>query len=99
MKAHRLSPTEETVIVGSCKALDPNCIIYLYGSRADLSTKGGDIDLLVVSETLEFRDKLDLVSTLKEKLGDQRIDLSLLNREKLNTDLFFKQLTKIELKA
>lgn len=77
--------------------MDPHCVIYLYGSRRDAASKGGDIDLLLLSETLQFRDKLDLLSILKEKLGDQKIDLTIRSQEQFVKDLFFKEVPKVEL--
>ena len=52
--------------------------IILFGSRADDSKRGGDIDILVqtpVSTAVAFEEKLQTVAALQLQLGEQRIDL------------------------
>lgn len=55
--------------------------IALFGSRTDLSKRGGDIDLYILiapSPALDlFVLKRDLLVALKNSLGDQKIDLVL----------------------
>ena len=75
----RLSEDECLKIVSTIRQVDHAAEAYLYGSRTDDSRKGGDIDLVVVSSSLEFGDRLDLLSKLKEKLGDQKIDLKVVS--------------------
>ncbi len=56
----------------------PGVRVRLFGSRVDDDARGGDIDLLVESET-PVEDALDkelkLVARLQRRLGDQRIDV------------------------
>lgn len=51
--------------------------IYLFGSRVDDNAKGGDIDLYVSGVDCENRldSKIKFLSLLKQKIGDQKIDL------------------------
>lgn len=51
--------------------------IYLFGSRVDDNAKGGDIDLYVSGVDCENRlnSKIEFLSLLKQKIGDQKIDL------------------------
>lgn len=51
--------------------------LYLFGSRVDDSRKGGDIDLYVVADqqNLLGEKRIDFLTQIKHKLGDQRIDL------------------------
>lgn len=54
--------------------------VYLYGSRADDTKKGGDIDLLITSsasktDTLNFENKLNFLANLQDQIGDQKIDV------------------------
>ena len=54
--------------------------IYLFGSRVDDSKKGGDIDLYIVpakvlSAQERFDKKLAFLLIVKEKLGEQKIDV------------------------
>ena len=71
----RLSETERQAIRGAIGARDPDADVYLFGSRADDNARGGDIDLLVLSKTIDFKKKLDILVDLTEQLGEQRIDL------------------------
>ncbi|MEI8293320.1 MAG: nucleotidyltransferase domain-containing protein [bacterium] len=54
----------------------PNADVFLFGSRADDSAKGGDIDLLLITE-----EKLSLVSInrlrrlILNDIGEQKIDI------------------------
>lgn len=52
--------------------------VWLFGSRADDSRRGGDIDLYVEYAPRvedEFRRVLELDDTLQMQLGEQRIDI------------------------
>lgn len=57
----------------------PHAQVRLFGSRLDDAGRGGDIDLFVdafegsAAEALQRR--LSLLVALKERLGDQRIDV------------------------
>jgi predicted nucleotidyltransferase len=71
----RLEEFERHLILQTIREFAPDAEIRLFGSRVDDSRKGGDIDLLVISEGLTYRDKLLIRSRLKEKLGERKIDL------------------------
>jgi len=54
--------------------------IYLFGSRVDDTKRGGDIDLYIVLEkrpsiSIIFNKKIDFLVKLKEKIGEQKIDV------------------------
>ncbi len=53
----------------------PNAEVFLFGSRADDSAKGGDIDLLVLSKKIKLMDKIDILAQLHQSLGERKIDL------------------------
>ncbi|WP_236631929.1 nucleotidyltransferase domain-containing protein [Endozoicomonas montiporae] len=55
--------------------MDPNAEIWLFGSRVDDQAKGGDIDLLIMSEILTFMDKSKIRIGLYDLIGEQKIDL------------------------
>lgn len=93
----RLTQAEKETIISCIRNFDAACKIFLYGSRINPSMKGGDIDLLVESETLKFSDKIRILSELKAKLGDRKIDLSILTHQALSENLFFQQVEKVPL--
>lgn len=53
--------------------------LWLFGSRADLSKKGGDIDLYIESTISELDDvkqrQNDLISAIWKDIGEQKIDI------------------------
>jgi len=56
----------------------PDAAVYLFGSRINLTQKGGDLDLLVVSHRAALRAyelSKELRIAVKEQLGDQRVDI------------------------
>lgn len=71
----RLSEHEITVIKKSIHHLDPEAQIYLFGSRTDMTKKGGDIDLLVLSQKLTRKDKLAIKYSIFQELEEQKIDI------------------------
>lgn len=72
----RLSETERSVIVDSLRSQFPDVRrIALFGSRADDSKRGGDIDLLVVSDLSyadAFRASLSARAAIQIGLGGER---------------------------
>ena len=71
----RLKDYEIRLIENAVYSLDPDAEIYLFGSRVDNSKKGGDIDLLIMSEKLTFGDKLRIKKRFFEELDEQKIDI------------------------
>jgi len=71
----RLSKTEIEAIRGTVLGLDDQARICLFGSRADDHKRGGDIDLLILSEKLSESDRGTIRLRLHEKLGEQKIDI------------------------
>lgn len=73
----RLSKEEIEVLKNKLYSLSSTAKIYLFGSRVDDAKKGGDIDLLVVSDKLSKKDlRLLRVDFIKE-FGEQKIDIIL----------------------
>ena len=77
----RLTPKEATAIREEVGRLDPDAEVLLYGSRADDSGRGGDIDLMVGSDKLSFRDTLRLRTRILDCIGWQQLDLVVRRRE------------------
>ena len=71
----RLKETEVKAIVDSVKDMDKDAHVYLFGSRTDDSKKGGNIDLLVISQKLDYEDTIKIRQRLYEKLGEQKIHI------------------------
>ena len=68
----RLEPGHADAIREEIHRLDPSAEIYLFGSRTNDAAGGGDIDLLVVSDTLTFRHILQLRRAILDRIGWQK---------------------------
>lgn len=75
----RLSEETKSIIIDSVRRHFTQAEkIILFGSRADDSKRGGDIDILVqtpLTSAAAFEEKLQTAAALQLKLGEQRIDL------------------------
>jgi predicted nucleotidyltransferase len=71
----RLTEFEVDAIKQSVYQFDPDAKIILFGSRADDSKKGGDIDLLVLSEKITNSHRRKIKINLYDKIGEQKIDM------------------------
>lgn len=51
--------------------------VRIFGSRADMNKKGGDIDIFIKTEKSEeiLKSKLSFLRELQKKIGEQKIDL------------------------
>ena len=83
----RLSQDELNAIREEIQRLDAQAEAYLYGSRTGDDARGGDIDLLVVSEKLGFRDVVRLRTRILDRIGWQQLDLVVKRREQLSEPL------------
>jgi predicted nucleotidyltransferase len=79
----RLTASEADAIREEVSRLDPEAELYLYGSRTDDAARGGDIDLLVVSDKLALRDVLRLRIRILDRIGWQQLDLVARRRNQL----------------
>lgn len=72
----RISTEEATLLKKHILALSPNAAIYLFGSRADDDKRGGDVDIMVLSEReLLWKEKALIKYEFFEKFGEQKIDI------------------------
>jgi len=71
----RLTQYEITAIKEAVYMQDKDALIYIFGSRTDDEARGGDIDILVISDKLIQRDARIIKECLYEKIGEQKIDL------------------------
>lgn len=72
----RLSPEISSAIKKRCLQSIPNAEVFLFGSRAVDSAKGGDIDLLLLTEE---RIALPVIQKTRRlilnDIGEQRLDI------------------------
>jgi len=73
----RITENEKNVICNAVNIQDTDAKIYLFGSRADDSKKGGDIDLLIISQKLTQKDIRKIRRNIIDKIGEQKIDIIL----------------------
>lgn len=71
----RLSVEEISTIKKQVFRFDKEAVVRLFGSRVHDNLRGGDIDLLILSSKITYRDKLLLRSLLKDHLGNRKIDI------------------------
>jgi predicted nucleotidyltransferase len=71
----RLSVREKDAILVSVRRFDEAAQVFLFGSRAEDSKKGGDIDLLIVSERISRTDRSRIRNAICDAIGEQKIDL------------------------
>jgi len=73
----RLTNKEINTIKGSVLALDASAHVYLFGSRVDDAKRGGDIDLLIESNSLTKQDLRKIRWQFFDIFGEQKMDLVL----------------------
>jgi predicted nucleotidyltransferase len=71
----RIDKDQQICIINIVQKFDPYAKVRLFGSRLNNDARGGDIDLLIESKTIGFKEKLIIRYQLKEKLGERKIDL------------------------
>ncbi len=75
MTCVRLTEREKDVILAAAQRFDRNASVYLFGSRADDQKRGGDIDLLILSDRIGPAEKRLVRRMICDAIGDQRIDI------------------------
>ena len=73
----RLSQKEIDVLKTKLYTISSKAKLYLFGSRVDDSKKGGDIDLLVIDDTLTKKDLRVLRIEFFQHFGEQKLDIVL----------------------
>jgi predicted nucleotidyltransferase len=76
---------QETIKSTGLEIFGNDTKIYLFGSRADNTKRGGDIDLYIdvinKNDPLLFDKKIKFLTRLQKTLGDQKIDV-LISKDK-----------------
>ena len=73
----RLYQEQIKVLKDTLKTISSTAKLYLFGSRVDDTKKGGDIDLLVVSNEMTKKDLRTLRIEFFKHFGEQKIDIVL----------------------
>ena len=84
----RLSSREIKTISDAIRSFDNNASIFLFGSRTDATKKGGDIDLLIISDKIHYYERKKIKLELLNKFGDRKIDLIIADNP--NKNMFIK---------
>ena len=73
----RIKEHEKNVIIEAVKNADSGARVWLFGSRADDSKKGGDIDIAILSDKInkEAMQKIHIRRFICDRIGEQRIDI------------------------
>ncbi len=74
---------------------DSSASVYLFGSRVYDEAKGGDIDILIISEKIGFAEKIKIKTGIFKEIEEQKIDLIV----KKNFDDAFVRLVEKDLRS
>ena len=86
----RISDEQIDFLKKEISAVAPVAEVYLFGSRADDRKKGGDIDIMVLSDKrLHWKEKAKIRWHYFEKYGEQKLDIISSTFEEVNP---FKQI-------
>ena len=66
---------------------DPEARVILFGSRTKDDQRGGDIDLLVISDRLDFRKQWKIRRDILDEIGWQKLDLFVCPEDQLNSGI------------
>jgi len=91
----RLTKAEILTIKQNVLQFDEDAKVFLFGSRVDNCAKGGDIDILVISEKIGFSEKIKIKTKIFEDIEDQKLDLVI----KKDFDDTFVKLIKADLQC
>ena len=83
----RLQPTQQEVIKQLASELFENAKVFVFGSRTDMSQKGGDIDIYIQTSKKDalLKSKLAFLREFEKRFGEQKIDLLVDNGSRKKT--------------
>lgn len=88
-KQIRLSPEKSEFLKRKITDAEPTAKIFLFGSRTDLTAKGGDIDIMVISDNPIPRSKLAPIRReFFTTFGWQKLDIVIFKPDEQST--FYK---------
>ena len=85
----RLTEKEISSIKNNVLRFDPEAKIYLFSSGTNDKAKGGDIDVLVISNKIDFNKKLKIITGIFKEIDEQKLDLVI---KKNFDDVFVKMI-------
>lgn len=71
----RLKEYEIEAIKEAVNKFDKDAQVYLFGSRTDNTKRGGDIDILILSNKIKNREVRKIRLEIFNSLGEQKIDI------------------------
>ncbi|HUZ60529.1 MAG TPA: nucleotidyltransferase domain-containing protein [Hanamia sp.] len=71
----RLTKKEISSIKSNILNFDEDAKVFLFGSRVNKSAKGGDIDILVISDKIGFAEKIKIKTGIFKEIEEQKLDL------------------------
>lgn len=72
----RISLEQINFLKKEIMAVLPDAVVYLFGSRTDDNKKGGDIDIMILSDKrLRWKEKAKIRWSYFEKFGEQKFDI------------------------
>jgi predicted nucleotidyltransferase len=83
----RLNPKQNDAILKAVHRQDPVAKIILFGSRANDHAKGGDIDLLVVSDHIGLHQEWLIRRDILDEIGWQKLDLIVRRHDQLDSPI------------
>lgn len=91
----RLSAKEISAIKNNILNFDQQAKIYLFGSRTNDKAKGGDIDVLIISDKIGFNETTKIRIGIFKEIDEQKLDLVV----KKNLDDVFVKMIEQDLQS
>jgi len=80
----RLIEQERKAIMDVIARFDNQAEAYLFGSRSDDTKKGGDIDILIISDQLDRHSLFSIEEEIFKRIEEQKIDFVLSGKDLKN---------------
>jgi len=72
----RISDEQTNFLKNEILGIVPEAAVYLFGSRVDDRKKGGDIDVMILSDKkLSWKEKSRIRWEFYDKFGEQKLDI------------------------
>jgi predicted nucleotidyltransferase len=71
----RIADSERQTLIQAVRQVDQDAHIWLFGSRADDTKKGGDIDIAILSGKIKLPERMRIRRNIVESIGEQKIDI------------------------